>query len=186
METHLRVVAGVDSVSLIGKVQQAAAAVLEFIEGEPGWSGLGDPFYRLIVALNEIERGQTVDWLTPKRKANPGVSPSAELLRGRVVSIMNILNRRGGMKMDDAAAHVLRQLGPKAAARLAGKTQVEVWTIREWRRMPLDRDSPTREGFRWQEKITKALPPALSKTDARAFADASLSAIAKHFDDEAA
>jgi hypothetical protein len=138
---------GVKGASQIGVVQQAAAAVLKFIEAEPGWDGLGQPFRQLVVALNELEQGQTVDWLEPKRVAKPGISPRIAMLRGRVVSIMHLLKNRGGMKMDDAARLVLDRLG-LASAILAGQLEEpQIWTVREWCRLPNERHSPQREGY---------------------------------------
>jgi hypothetical protein len=83
------------------------AAVLELFRNYPAIEKLLSPLVELHIALQDVQNGRLVSWLTPKKK--PSAPPTAleiQSLRGRCAAIMDFLKLVGEQPEREAAIFV--------------------------------------------------------------------------------
>jgi hypothetical protein len=95
-----------------------------------GWHGLDDVFIRLLVAITNIDAGVSVDWLAPTPGKRPPPAIEAQVVRGRMAGVMELLIRAGHTPKE-AAQRILDSL-PSDHPALAG-TKANWRTVAQWR-----------------------------------------------------
>ena len=106
--------------------QRALAAVVDFIDGDQGSNAenLSEPLVRLMTAVDYIERGGYVGWLTPGSPGRPPLPTEIETMRPCIAAViewlMNVV--QPPIERKPAAERVLRQLGQERASALLART----------------------------------------------------------------
>jgi len=128
-------------------IQQALAAVIEFIEVQPNWRGLSAHLAKMHWALHDIENGSPVSWLSlPEGTTNHSDPHNIALLKAEAAARMELLvnpaNRLYKMSRENAGKEVLKKIPGKQNSRLFDDTNANWETIDGWRykykKMPID------------------------------------------------
>ena len=114
--------------------QDSLVAVINYLDAVDQGANLSAPLYRLMLALEQIERGGRVPWLQ-NGKPSPPVADEIRDLRGRCAAVMEIMMRDGNLKRDDAAKFVVTNLSKDARKALSSTQtgEASASSVKEWR-----------------------------------------------------
>jgi hypothetical protein len=132
---------------------QALIAVIDYLDAVDRGAQLSTPLSRLMLALNQIEKGGKVAWLQNGRP-RPPVPVEVLELRGKCAAAMDLMMREGGLHRMEAARFVVSNLPSEALRALAVNAQrpASASAVAHWRDAVvgsgLNGDSPDREGYR--------------------------------------
>lgn len=155
-----------------GACVAALAAVEDLVRAiDRGDTSLREPILWLMSGLADVENGRTDPLFTPERKSKPPLPILAQMLRGHVAAVQEMLVKTGKTP-DEAARRTFQLLGAAATRRIASQQArdgVSWTTVRRWREAmatPASSNSPFGAGYRQMEARIAAMP--LESPDARA------------------
>jgi hypothetical protein len=116
--------------------RQAIDATLKFIGSQPGWhKSDSEMLLRMTVALQNVENGHPVSWLSNKPSHRPPDSINIRVLRARAGAAMELLMRpdQGIHRLgrEDAAKKIFKQIPRKSP--LFKNTKANWETVARWR-----------------------------------------------------